>query len=35
MDARQPDLLKPTLISGLVFGLASVIPLLNLFLSGE
>jgi hypothetical protein len=30
MDARQPDLLKPTLISGLVFGLASAIPFLNL-----
>ena len=29
MDARQPDLLKPTLISGLVFGLASAIPVLN------
>ena len=30
MDARQPDLLKPTLISGLAFGLASAIPFLNL-----
>jgi uncharacterized protein involved in cysteine biosynthesis len=30
MDARQPDLLKPALISGLVFGLASAIPILNL-----
>ena len=29
MDARQPDLLKPALISGLVFGLASAIPFVN------
>lgn len=30
MDSRQPDLLKPTLISGAVFGTAAAIPFLNL-----
>jgi hypothetical protein len=30
MESRQPDLLKPTLIAGLVFGLAASIPGLNL-----
>lgn len=29
MDSRQPDLLKPTLIAGLVFGVAAAIPLVQ------
>ncbi len=29
MDARQPDLLKPTLISGLVFGLIAGLPIVS------
>lgn len=30
MDAGKPDLLKPTLLSGLAFGLAAGLPLLSL-----
>ena len=30
MDGRQPDLLKPTLISGLAFGVAAGLPLISL-----